>query len=73
MQYWPDQTNTSVTRGKFDITVTSLVPSAEYQIRKIQLKSVSLYRNELPIFTSHFCAPKIGKHCEIAIVPNVTA
>ncbi|CAI8049659.1 Tyrosine-protein phosphatase Lar-like [Geodia barretti] len=39
MQYWPDQTNTSVTRGKFDITVTSLVPSAEYQIRKIQLKS----------------------------------
>ncbi|CAI8002626.1 Receptor-type tyrosine-protein phosphatase F [Geodia barretti] len=41
MQYWPDQTNTSVTRGKFDITVTSLVPSAEYQIRKMQLKSKS--------------------------------
>ena len=42
-QYWPDQLNTAVTKGsKFTVTVTSFVPSAEYQVRKLVLKSVSL-------------------------------
>jgi protein tyrosine phosphatase len=40
-QYWPQQTNSTETRGEFHITVTSFVPSAEYQIRKIHLQSVS--------------------------------
>ena len=42
-QYWPAQTNVTETIGsKFDITVTSFLPSAEYQIRKMQLRSVSV-------------------------------
>ena len=42
-QYWPDKVNKTTTIGsdsEFTLTVTSFVPSAEYQIRKIQLKSV---------------------------------
>ena len=42
-QYWPEQTNVTETKGtKFNITVTSFVPSAEYQTRKIHLRSVSI-------------------------------
>ena len=43
-RYWPEKTDTTETiRSKFEITVTSFVPYAEYQIRKMQLKSVSSY------------------------------
>ena len=39
--YWPDQVNTSIKIGsEFTVTLVLYVPSAEYQIRKIQLKSV---------------------------------
>ena len=42
-QYWPAQTNVTKTIGsKFNMTVTSFLPSAEYQIRKMQLRSVSV-------------------------------
>ena len=41
-QYWPSQMHTTEIQGKFNITVTSFVPCAEYQVRKMQLKSVSL-------------------------------
>ena len=41
-QYWPGHINITETKGpNFYITVTSFVPYAEYQIRKIQLKTVS--------------------------------
>ena len=51
-QYWPDQLNTTVNKGsKFTVTLTSYVPSAEYQIRKLQLKSVRLYTNH---FNEHY-------------------
>ena len=40
-RYWPDQVNTSIKIGsEFTVSVVLYVPSAEYQIRKIQLKSV---------------------------------
>ena len=40
-QYWPDKVNSSFTIGSdLIVTVVLYVPSAEYQIRKIQLKSV---------------------------------
>ena len=43
-RYWPEKTDTTETIGsKFEITVTSFVPYAEYQIRKMQLRSVSFY------------------------------
>ena len=43
-RYWPEKTDTTETIGsKFEITVTSFVPYAEYQIRKMQLRSVSRY------------------------------
>ena len=39
--YWPNQVNTSIKIGsEFTVTVVLYVPSAEYQIRKIRLKSV---------------------------------
>ena len=42
-QYWPAQTNVTETIGsKFNITVTLFLPSAEYQIRKMQLRLVSV-------------------------------
>ena len=41
IQYWPDALHTTVDQGsKFTVTLTSVVPSAEYQIRKLLLKSV---------------------------------
>ena len=43
-RYWPEKTDTTETIGsKFEITVTSFVPYAEYHIRKMQLRSVSCY------------------------------
>ncbi|CAI8048070.1 Receptor-type tyrosine-protein phosphatase S [Geodia barretti] len=48
-QYWPQQTNSTETRGKFHITVTSFVPSAEYQIRKIHLQSTADEEGELTV------------------------
>ena len=40
-QYWPDKVNSSFTIGSdLIVTVVLYVPSAEYQIRKMQLKSV---------------------------------
>ena len=45
-QYWPGHINITETKGpNLYITVTSFVPYAEYQIRKIQLRKVSLSRN----------------------------
>ena len=42
MQYWPEHINVTETKGsKFKVTVTSFVPSAEYQIRKVHLTPVS--------------------------------
>ena len=39
--YWPNHMNTSMKIGsEYTVTVVLYVPSAEYQIRKIQLKSV---------------------------------
>ena len=41
-QYWPDQLNATNTIGSnFTVTLTSFVPSAEYQVRKLVVKSVS--------------------------------
>ena len=49
-QYWPEQINVTETKGsKFKVTVTSFVPSAEYQIRKIHLTPVSDF---LPVVSS---------------------
>ena len=40
-QYWPEKVNSSFTIGSdLIVTVVLYVPSAEYQIRKMQLKSV---------------------------------
>ena len=45
-QYWPGHINITETKGpNLYITVTSFVPYAEYQIRKIQLRSVSFSGN----------------------------
>ena len=52
-QYWPDKVNKTTTIGsdsEFTLTVTSFIPSAEYQIRKIQLKSVK--RNHILSFVT---------------------
>ena len=41
-QYWPGHINITETKGpNLYITVTSFVPYAEYQIRKIQIRTVS--------------------------------
>ena len=43
-RYWPEKTDATERIGsKFEITVTSFVPYAECQIRKMQLKTVSSY------------------------------
>ena len=39
-QYWSDQLERTMTRGKFSVTLKSFVPSAEYQIRQLQLTCV---------------------------------
>ena len=42
MKYWPDQVHTTLNFGSmFTVTLTSAIPSAEYQIRKLQVNSVS--------------------------------
>ena len=51
-QYWPEQINVTETKGsKFKVTVTSFVPSAEYQIRKIHLTPVSDLLLQLVVVT----------------------
>ena len=42
MKYWPDDVHTTLNVGsRFTVTLTSTIPSAEYQISKLQVKSVS--------------------------------
>ena len=42
MNYWPDDVHTTLNVGsRFTVTLTSVIPSAEYQISKLQVKSVS--------------------------------
>ena len=54
-QYWPAQTNVTETIGsKFNITVTSFLPSAEYQIRKMQLRLVNSVSLSLVLLSLYF-------------------
>ena len=54
-QYWPGHINITETKGpNLFITVTSFVPYAEYQIRKIQLRRVSLSGNLALNFLTKF-------------------
>ena len=42
MKYWPDDVHTILNVGsRFTVTLTSTIPSAEYQISKLQVNSVS--------------------------------
>ena len=39
-KYWPDELHSTVTKDYFAVTFTSIVPSAEYEIRKLTLSLV---------------------------------
>ena len=42
MKYWPDHVHTTLNvESRFTVTLTSTIPSAEYQISKLQVNSVS--------------------------------
>ena len=57
MKYWPDDVHTTLNVGsRFTVTLTSTIPSAEYQISKLQVKSVSteekmVFHHTLPTFS----------------------
>ena len=55
MKYWPDDVHTTLNGGsKFTVTLTSTIPSAEYQISKLQVKSVSTKeKNGLPSYMTY--------------------
>ena len=43
MKYWPDQVHGTLNIGlKFIVSLTSIIPSAEYQIRNLQVNSVRI-------------------------------
>ena len=52
MKYWPDDVHTTLNVGsRFTVTLTSTIPSAEYQIRKLQVNSVSTERKTICYLT----------------------
>ena len=56
MKYWPDDVHTTLNVGsRFTVTLTSTIPSAEYQISKLQVESVSIYKEKdnPPSYTSY--------------------
>ena len=43
LQYWPDRLQDSISGGTFTITLTSVLPFADYRIRTLEIKNVSSY------------------------------